>query len=116
RLQVPSSMTLGELHRAIQVAMGWDDAHLHEFIIGATRYGNDDGGGWGPAPKDESRAKLARVAPAGARFRYDYDFGDDWQHEIVVEKVQRAAQGTTYPVVVSGRRACPPEDGGGVWG
>lgn len=116
RLHVPSSMTLGTLHRAIQVAMGWDDSHLHEFVIGGTRYGNDDGGGWDSPPKNESTARLARVARPGDRFRYDYDIGDNWQHEIVVEKVMPAAPGTTYPVVVRGRRACPPEDCGGVGG
>ncbi len=116
RLQVLSSTTLGEFHHVIQVAMGWYGGHLHEFVIGGMRYGSDDGDGWDGPPNDEWRARLARVAPLGTRFRYDYDFGDDWQHDIVVEKVLAAIPGATYPVAITGRRACPPEDCGGVWG
>lgn len=116
RVQVRSSTTLGELHRVIQMAMGWEDCHLHEFDVGGTRYGTDDGEGWGPPPKDEWRSKLARVAPAGSRFRYEYDFGDSWEHDVAVEKVLPAEPTTVYPVCLAGRRACPPEDCGGVWG
>lgn len=118
RLVVPSSMTLAGLHGTIQVAFGWFGYHLHEFSIGTDRFGDGavDPDGWGPRPKDESRAKLARVAPPGTRFLYEYDFGDSWEHDVVVEKTTAAEPGVAYPVCVSGRRACPPEDCGGVWG
>jgi hypothetical protein len=116
RLQVPASTTLAELHRVLQIAMGWEDYHLHQFDIGGVSYGIDDGEGWGPAPKDERRAKLARVAPKGTRFTYEYDFGDSWEHDITVEVVLDAEDDKTYPVCVAGKRACPPEDCGGVWG
>lgn len=122
RLAVPSSTTLGQLHHVLQYAMGWQDCHLHEFSAAGRRFGPrsdlfDDG--WGTPPKDEATAKLSRVAPAGSRLLYDYDFGDGWRHEIVVEKVERVpadAPGAVGPVCLSGRRACPPEDCGGVWG
>jgi hypothetical protein len=63
-----------------------------------------------------ARAKLSRVAPAGSRFRYEYDFGDSWEHEVAVEKVLSAGAGQTSPICLAGRRACPPEDCGGPWG
>lgn len=116
RLQVPASMTLAELHRVLQVAMGWSDYHLHEFKIAGVRYGTDDGEGWGPAPKDERRTRLDRVARKGTRFTYEYDFGDGWEHDVEVEDVHDAEAGEAYPACTAGGRACPPEDCGGVWG
>lgn len=121
RVAVPSSTTLEQLHRVLQDVMGWEDCHLHEFTFAGHRYGprNELLDGWGTRPKDEAGAKLLRVAPAGARFTYLYDFGDGWQHEVVVETVEKAAPGAPGadgPVCLSGRRACPPEDCGGVWG
>ncbi len=116
RLQVPSDITLAELHRVVQVAMGWQDYHLHQFEIAGVTYGVDDGEGWGPAPEDERRTRLDRVADTGTRFAYEYDFGDSWEHAIMVEEVLDAEEATAYPVCIAGKRACPPEDCGGVWG
>lgn len=122
RLAVPSGTTLEQLHHVLQVAMGWEDCHLHQFVVGSARYGPRDGfldDGWGTPPKNEATAKLSRVASAGTSFGYEYDFGDGWQHQIVVEKVDEVVAGgtgTDGPVCLSGRRACPPEDCGGVWG
>jgi Plasmid pRiA4b ORF-3-like protein len=114
RIEVPSSITLAALHDVIQRAMGWQGYHLHQFEIGDTVYGVDDGEGWGPDAVDENRARLADVAPEGTVFTYEYDFGDSWQHSIKV--VQVAAPATTsYPRCVAGERACPPEDCGGAW-
>ena len=78
--------------------------------------GTDDGEGWGPPPKSERRARLGTVARQGTAIRYVYDFGDDWVHRVVVEKVVQADPNRTYPRCVGGKRACPPEDCGGVWG
>jgi hypothetical protein len=116
RLLVPKAITLFELHEVLQAAFGWWDCHLHEFEIDGARYGTDDGEGWGPSPKSERRARLGRVAKEGTAFRYVYDFGDNWEHKLVVEKVIAAVPGATYPACTAGRRACPPEDCGGVWG
>ncbi len=99
----------------LQAAFGWWGYHLHEFDIGGVRYGIDDGEGWEP-PEAERRARLDKLAPAGSSFTYTYDFGDDWRHKIVVEKVTAAEPSVTYPACTGGRRACPPEDCGGVWG
>ena len=60
---------------------------------------------------------LADVAPApGDRLVYEYDFGDGWEHDLLVEKVLELEPGATYPVCIKRRRACPPEDVGGIWG
>lgn len=114
RLLAPASMTLAELHHAIQTAMGWEGGHLHVFDIDGASYGDraevDD-------VADERRQTLGGMMKSGvARFRYIYDFGDDWEHVVAIEKTVPAAEGTSYPRCVAGKRACPPEDCGGVWG
>ncbi len=116
RLLVSDTTTLENLHHVLQAAFGWWDYHLHEFEIDGVRYGADDGDGWGAPPKDETRARLRTVASERSVLKYVYDFGDDWEHKVVVEKVLPAEAGVHYPVCTGGRRACPPEDCGGVWG
>ena len=94
--------------------MGWEDYHMHVFSDGSCEYGLAD-----PelGHRDERKATLGRLLKGeGERIRYTYDFGDDWEHEIVVEKVLAAEQGVRYPICVAGKGACPPEDCGGVWG
>jgi hypothetical protein len=115
RVVVPADMTLARLHDVFQAAFGWWDCHLHEFEIGGVRYGVDDGEGWEP-PDDERRTRLADVAVAGSSFVYVYDFGDNWRHKVVVEKVVPTERGVRYPLCTDGRRAGPPEDCGGTWG
>jgi len=114
RLEVPGDLDLGTLHRAIQGAFGWWDSHLHVFETGVGRFGVPDRElGF----RNERSITLSDVAPrTGDRFTYTYDFGDDWEHVIVVEKLVPRATGTRYPRCTDGRRACPPEDCGGVWG
>ena len=114
RLLVPGAMTLGALHEAIQAAMGWQGGHLHVFDIDGRQYGDrrtvDD-------VADENRLTLSGVLKSGVtRFGYIYDFGDDWDHTVAIEKIQPAIDGQTYPACVAGKRNCPPEDCGGVWG
>lgn len=116
RIAVPSDYTLGQLHHALQLAMGWHDGRLHDFSIGDTTYGDpmqlQELGG-----EDEWSASLAHVAPrARSRMRYLYDFGDCWEHDILVEKVAPPEPHASYPVCLAGKRACPPEDSGGIWG
>ena len=114
RLVVPSDFTLYDLHYVIQVAMGWEDCHLHDFTIKRQRYvvpGSDDFGD----PADETKARLRDVAGPRSKIVYQYDFGDSWNHVIVVEKVLESADGP-LPSCIAGARACPPEDSGGAWG
>jgi hypothetical protein len=115
RLQVSGETTLAELHRVIQAAVGWTDSHLHLFETEGGRYSHL---GWGLEDvKDEGVTRLREVAPGPkSRLYYEYDFGDSWEHEILLEKVTAREPGASYPRCVAGRRACPPEDCGGVWG
>lgn len=116
RVQLRGDMTLYKLHQVIQRAMGWFDGHLHEFEVGEERYGVPDPD-WGDEVKSERRVRLGQiVSQPKDRFRYTYDFGDDWDHEIVVEKILEPEPGVHYPRCLTGRRACPPEDVGGLWG
>jgi hypothetical protein len=114
RLAMPGTMTLGDLHEAIQAAMGWDDSHLHVFAVGSEQYGDrhsvDD-------VDDENRVTLNGLLRSSCvRFAYTYDFGDGWEHTIAFEKSEAAVEGVSYPICTAGKRNCPPEDCGGVWG
>jgi hypothetical protein len=96
--------------------MGWDDYHLHQFTIGRVEYGTADNE-WGLEEiEDERKVRLDQVATVKSKFLYVYDFGDDWNHQIVVEKVLPPQSGVRYPSCVAGERNCPPEDCGGMWG
>lgn len=112
RVLVPGGYTLDRVHRVIQIAMGWHDVHLHSFEIDGDQYGEPDPEGE-LVLRDELDARLDAVAGKGSRFGYTYDFGDWWEHEIVVEEVSAAQPGVRYPCCVDGERACPPEDIGG---
>jgi hypothetical protein len=115
RLLVSSDITLDRLHRVLQIAMGWDDSHLHQFQIDGMTFSDprflDDLGN-----PDERTVRLDQVAPyPKTRFRYQYDFGDSWDHELVVEAVAPPEPGLTCPACVAGKRAGPPDDCGGIW-
>src|SRR5271157_172409 len=120
RLLVPADMTLEQLHNVLQLAMGWEDCHMHDFRIGPRRFGKPD-------PNDrltglsaignERTARLFNVlGKVGAKAVYTYDFGDNWQHGIAIEKVQTPEPGLAYPVCMGGKRHGPPEDCGGAPG
>ena len=119
RVQVRASETLEHLHYVAQISMGWTNSHLHSFTVQGEEYGV-------PMPelgfddlgfKDESKAKLGKLI-TGEKFKffYQYDFGDSWEHEILVEKVLKVDAETDYPICIKAKRACPPEDCGGIWG
>lgn len=116
---MPGSITLVKLHRVLQVVMGWEDYHLHQYIVDGVFYGTKDPEFEviGTETVNERGVKLYQIAPdLGSRFIYEYDFGDGWQHQVMVEKLLPAKAGAIYPVCITGKRACPPEDVGGVWG
>lgn len=118
RLHVPENVTLYELHAILQIAMGWTNSHLHMFHIGKQIYGNPEDDEFGElGTKDETRYRLNKVANREKmKFHYEYDFGDSWEHTILVEEILPAQKGVQYPRCVAGKRACPPEDVGGVAG
>lgn len=118
RVQVPGSTSLLGLHHVLQEVMGWQDYHLHQFTIADQYYGDPENDEWGELGlMPETRYQLSQVIPGeGFCFHYEYDFGDSWWHTLLVEKIVPAEPGVRYPTCLKGRRACPPEDVGGVWG
>lgn len=119
RLEVPASLTLADLHAVLQTAFGWSHSHLHEFDTALGRFADhrEDADFDDHDLRPEDAVTLEQVAPkVGDKLQYIYDFGDDWQHDIAVEKVLERGPGIDYPRCTGGRRAAPPEDCGGVWG
>jgi hypothetical protein len=119
RIHVSSDIKLCCLHDALQVTMGWSDSHLHQW--------EKDGKYWGVPDDDElegdievideSRVPLGRLLEVeGDSLIYLYDFGDDWRHEVVLEKILSAATEAKHPICIAGERRCPPEDVGGPHG
>jgi hypothetical protein len=116
RIQVAGDTDLQHLHEILQTVMGWYGGHLHEFDVFGTPYG-DLSQSTGAEVLDERKFTLGKlITGEKERFQYLYDFGDGWEHEILVEKILPLEQGIHYPVCVTGKRACPPEDCGGVPG
>jgi hypothetical protein len=117
RFRVPSDVTLGQLHRVLQIVMGWTDSHLHQFCVGRQYFGlPDPDDGFGPDAIDERRVRLDQVASVGSKLVYEYDFGDGWSHDVVVERAEPLADDNSMPLCLDGRRARPPEDCGGPYG
>lgn len=121
RLHVPADAKLDWLHAVLQVAMGWTNSHLHQFKVGEDYYSDtrhhsaefeDD------LPILEDRTfTLRQIAPREQdAFRYEYDFGDSWEHEITVEKILPNTAESSSARCLEGARACPPEDCGGTPG
>lgn len=114
RLEVPADISLARLHGVIQAAFDWHDSHLHVFETPHGEFGAADAE---LGHRADGPVTLEQVAPTvRSKIRYTYDFGDDWQHDILVEKVLSRDETARYPRCTGGRRAAPPEDCGGIWG
>ncbi len=114
RLLVPADMRLDRLHEVIQTSMGWTDTHLHVFSTVAGDFGVPD-----PELgfRNERNARLGQfLKQKGDRIQYAYDFGDGWEHDVVLEKRLDPDPGAQLPACPGGKGACPPEDCGGPWG
>jgi hypothetical protein len=119
RVAVPADIRLSKLHLVVQCAMGWTDSHLHRFVTDdGNRYESKD-----PeldpdsAARDEARARLnSLLGTPGERLSYDYDYGDGWEHDIVLVRVCAPDPALAYPLCLAGERACPPEDCGWLTG
>jgi hypothetical protein len=112
---IPAAYSLDRVHAVIQAAMGWENYHLHAFRVGGAGYAQpdpDDELGY----RDERTFRLADLATTADRIEYEYDFGDSWEHELVVEAHGVAGDDGVYPACVAGGGACPPEDCGGSYG
>ena len=118
RISVSGNTTLLKLHDILQIVMGWEDYHLHMYTIEGSIYGDpadDEYGDLGTL--SEANYKLSQlIHHEGKRFGYEYDFGDSWDHTLLVEKILPPQEGLRYPTCLKGKRACPPEDVGGVGG
>jgi len=117
RIQVPDC-TLGELHEVLQVVMDWGNSHLHQFIVNRKYFGEATHDDLDMEVEDEDGIGLSDIYTGEntPRIVYEYDFGDGWQHEIILEKILEPEPRVTYPCCLEGARACPPEDVGGIWG
>ena len=124
RIQVPKNNSFWDLHVAIQDSMGWKDYHLHEFEIHNPRTRTKDTIGI----PDEDNAADEDFLPGweitiadyfsheNLKAIYTYDFGDGWQHSVLLEEIHPYESGVEYPRCIAGKRACPPEDCGGPYG
>jgi hypothetical protein len=113
---VSSDMKLDVFHNVIQLAMGWTDSHLHQFIANKVFYGIPDED-FELEMEDETKYRLSQLLKEEKEsLVYEYDFGDSWEHKILLEKILPFDTKTTMPVCIKGKRACPPEDCGGIWG
>ena len=124
QIQVPENYTFWDLHVAIQDSMGWWDSHLHSFTMKNLATGEKEEIG---IPSDDFLDEMP-ILPGweekmadwfteeNMKVLYIYDFGDDWHHEVKLEKILPNEEGVKYPRCIAGKRACPPEDCGGVWG
>ena len=115
RIEIASNVTFKELHDILQVVMGWTNSHLHVFEVGDQRIGVPDAEA--PDEVPEKNVFLGDVLKQGTRrFRYDYDFGDGWEHDLEVEELFEPEPGTVLPRCIGGKRSGPPEDVGGPHG
>ncbi len=117
RVRVPGDIKLHVFHQLLQVLMGWDDCHLHRFLINGQEFAPKWSEYEMTKVRDERRTTLERaVKLAGKSFAYVYDFGDGWNHDIIVEGTLPWEKGNWVPVCLDGAGACPPEDCGGPHG
>lgn len=116
RLLIASTDNLEDVHIALQIVMGWTNSHLHEFAKDRDRYGIPDED-FPSDVRNEADCRLDQVIKTEKnKLNYVYDFGDNWEHEVVLEKILPFETGTVLPVCLEGSRACPPEDVGGIPG
>jgi hypothetical protein len=119
RLRVRNDVSFGRLHDLLQSAMGWEDAHMHEFVVAERRIGTGQSDALfvdETAPEDERKTELGAALAGVTALRYWYDFGDDWWHTIKIEAVLPLDLDAPEAELIDGAGACPPEDCGGPFG
>lgn len=124
RLQIPEGITFHELNAIIQLAFDWCGYHAYNFEVGATMHDKgmfielpelDDGWGYYET-KNSKKEKIDKYFEKYKRLKYTYDFGDDWIHDIVIEKIVETDIKLVKPLCVKAKMANLPEDCGGPWG
>ncbi len=120
RIQIPSDLLLSDFHMIIQITMGWTNSHLHQFIKDGTFYTvrMQDDDYWDEMDNvDYEKMKVSDLLnKENEKIIYEYDFGDGWEHDIILEKILPIDNRLQYPICLTGKMSCPPEDCGGVWG
>jgi len=122
RLIVDSRISLDALHDVLQISMGWTNSHMHQFVdrdgvIYAQSYDDEFMPSLGNKMIEESAVLLSEVLKKEKDWiKYEYDFGDGWEHKIILEKMLPHKKNQFSVVCIKGKRACPPEDCGGPWG
>ena len=117
-VEVPTSIMLKVLHDIVQITIGWLDYHLWESTIAGKRCRPPMKGGWDDSPSlDPAKTRLRDVLKnLGTTLQYSYDFGDSWEHRLIITNVRQGHPGVSYPRYVGGERSGPPEDCGGIPG
>lgn len=110
---VDKEITYHDLHMVIQKVFGWEDYHLYEFNVEGDRIGDLENDEFGDITYD---SKITPIFSDKKVFYYEYDFGDSWEHTVKIVEELEADPNMDYPVCIGGKRACPPEDCGGVPG
>ncbi len=115
RVLIKPDITLVDFHRIIQTVMGWSNSHLHQFEKGHDSYSPEE---FEVEDTQNSRkVKLnSLLKKENDKIKYEYDFGDSWMHDIILEKVLPVDKTMQIPSCVNGKGNCPPEDCGGIWG
>jgi hypothetical protein len=122
RVLIPSNLLLSDFHYIIQIVMGWTNSHLHQFIKNKMYYSIEmpDDDFWDDDHNIDYIQKKTRISDLLTKEKekiiYEYDFGDGWHHDIILEKILPVDSKIRYPVCIEGKMHCPPEDCGGVWG
>ncbi|MFZ4547980.1 MAG: plasmid pRiA4b ORF-3 family protein [Bacteroidales bacterium] len=119
-LLMPSDLLLPDFHKITQTAMGWTNSHLHQFVVGRAVYAEKMEGDdtWDEFEKiDYAEIKVSTVLKKEKdKIKYEYDFGDGWEHDIVLEKILPDDGKIKVALCIKGKMNCPPEDCGGIWG
>ena len=117
RLLVEGDILLDEFSETIQSAMGWDGYHLYDFYIDGLSYQLPNEDDFDSGDEDSSQTFLRDVVfKEKQKFIYTYDFGDSWEHTVLIEKILPLDNNKVYPLCIQGKRNCPPDDCGGIWG
>lgn len=122
RVVIPSDLSLPDFHKVIQTTMGWTNSHLHQFVKNRTYYSPkmEDESLWDEEDDDDldySKYKVSDLLrKTKDKVKYEYDFGDDWVHVIVLEKIIDESMDINDVTCLAGENSCPPEDCGGLWG
>jgi hypothetical protein len=120
RILIPSDVLLSDFHMIIQISMGWTNSHLHQFIKNRTYYSErmiEDDLWEDMGSVDYEKMKISDLLKKEEeKIVYEYDFGDSWEHDIILEKILPVDTDLKHPICLTGKMNCPPEDCGGVWG